>query len=349
MLQISLSHINAIVAATDAEALYVPLQSAIELEHSTIPLYFTAYISIKDGASDAMNFIRNTLYAVFVEEMLHMAIACNVLNAIGGQPQINKPDFIPQFPGPLPMVGNFEVHLAPLSEPQLEIFLDIEEPEKGPIHFPTFDVVGSTETRFATFGQFYRALMTKITQLGEGIFKGDPARQVTSVHIPVFANKLSAVTSAAEAVAALQLIVDQGEGTRQSPLEDGSDDLAHYYRFAQIAKGHKLVRNPDVAEGYSYSGDPIAIEPGSIEDMVSDPKLSQFAAGTPAYMAVNDFNAKYCQVLDQLQQVFDGSPDQFGGVAMFAIKMLGQKVVAITDPATGKKAAPSFEYVGVNT
>jgi hypothetical protein len=46
-----------------------------------------------------------------------MAIVCNVLNAIGGVPQISKPGFIPQYPGALPMIGEFQVHLRPLFKP----------------------------------------------------------------------------------------------------------------------------------------------------------------------------------------------------------------------------------------
>src|SRR5207253_1524611 len=150
----------------------------------------------------------------------------------------------------------------------------------------------------ATIGQFYHALMSKITELGDGIFNGNTARQVTSDHIPVFAGKLSGVTNAAEAVAALQLIVDQGEGTSQSPLDSNGEEFAHFYRFNQIAEGYKLVPNPNVEGGYSYTGDQIEIVPDCVEDMISDPKLKQFAVGTPARQAVTEFNSKYSQILN---------------------------------------------------
>jgi ferritin-like protein len=349
MLRISPDHIAAVAKATNAEALYTPLQNAVELEHSTIPLYFTAYISIKPSATDAMAFIRSTIQSVFLEEMLHMAIACNVLNAIGGQPRINNPDFIPQYPGHLPMVGEFEVHLGPLSGPQLQLFLKIEEPENGPLHFPVAAGVAASTPTFATIGQFYHAIMAKITELGDGIFIGNSLRQVTGAQIPFFAGKLSPVTNAAEAIAALQLIVDQGEGTSQSPLDDAGAVLAHYYRFNQIAEGHKLIPDPRVAEGYSYTGDRIEIKPECIEDMISDPKLAQLKLGTPARQAVAEFNAGYCQILDQLQQVFDGSPGQFSPASMFALSVLGRKVVSTVDAETGKKASPSFEYSEATT
>src|SRR5438270_3048701 len=108
MLYVETERIANIEQASAASDLYESLQAAIELEHSTIPLYFAAYLSLLN--TPAMAFVRSTLRDVFVEEMLHMAIVCNVLNAIGGAPEINKPTFLPQYPGPLPMVGNFEVH-----------------------------------------------------------------------------------------------------------------------------------------------------------------------------------------------------------------------------------------------
>jgi hypothetical protein len=36
-------------------------------------------------------------------------LACNVLNAIGGEPEIAGPDFLPKYPGPLPLgIGGAE-------------------------------------------------------------------------------------------------------------------------------------------------------------------------------------------------------------------------------------------------
>lgn len=37
--------------------------------------------------------------------MLHFAILANVLNAIGGQPEFDKPEFVPIYPDTLPLLG----------------------------------------------------------------------------------------------------------------------------------------------------------------------------------------------------------------------------------------------------
>src|SRR3954471_24254535 len=71
------------------------LQWAIELEHATLPPYMTALYSIEEGANpEAVEVI----HSVFLEEMLHLTLAANILNAIDGEPQLDRPGFMPTFP-----------------------------------------------------------------------------------------------------------------------------------------------------------------------------------------------------------------------------------------------------------
>ena len=60
------------------------LQYAIELEHATIPPYLTALYSLKRGTNRA---IAGLIRGIVIQEMTHMALAANMLNAIGGGPQ----------------------------------------------------------------------------------------------------------------------------------------------------------------------------------------------------------------------------------------------------------------------
>ena len=72
------------------ESLRAHLQIAIELEHATIGLFVRA-VHDRDGANaEAARVIRS----VVMEEMLHMALAANVLNAIGGAPSLNHSKFV---------------------------------------------------------------------------------------------------------------------------------------------------------------------------------------------------------------------------------------------------------------
>ena len=87
------------------------LQTAIEVEHSTIPAYLCALYSIKDGTNQAAAQI---IKSVVLEEMLHMILAANVLNAIGGHPSINHQEFVPNYPH-VPLF-HFEVPLMKFSQ-----------------------------------------------------------------------------------------------------------------------------------------------------------------------------------------------------------------------------------------
>src|SRR4051794_4589696 len=93
------------------------LQTAIELELSTIPPYLVALLSIRNTANrEAADLIRGTM----IEEMLHLALVANVLNAVGGTVQLG-PDNIPSYPLRMNFEGknfkdrDFPVNLAPFS------------------------------------------------------------------------------------------------------------------------------------------------------------------------------------------------------------------------------------------
>src|SRR5260370_36487395 len=91
------------------------LQTAIMLEHATLPADLCAWWSLDDSkpGNDA---IAKIIRGIALQEMLHMGLACNLLKAIGGTPKINAPDFVPRFPDYLPGVNLAEpVDLRPLS------------------------------------------------------------------------------------------------------------------------------------------------------------------------------------------------------------------------------------------
>src|SRR2546423_15046644 len=103
------------------------LQPAFGLDPATTPPYLYALYSLMPGTNREIQYL---LKSVVLEEMSHMALACNVLNAIGGSPQIGGPGFVPVFPGPLP--GGVEDELTvSLERSSLQLvhdgFMAIEE------------------------------------------------------------------------------------------------------------------------------------------------------------------------------------------------------------------------------
>jgi hypothetical protein len=339
-------------SATSAAELRAELQHAVELEHATIPVYLTALFSIKPGANPEA---AGVLRSIVNEEMLHMTIASNVLNAIGGAPVIDHPGFIPVFPGPLPMgIGGLTVGLERLTRGQVySTFMAIEEPE-APISFvvrqprmAAFAALHAPAEEYATIGQFYAALMAQLRTLGPSIFTGDPARQVVdNTWFP--ADQLFAIRTVDDAVRGLTVIVEQGEGTRREPT-DPDHELAHYYRFAEIVYGRRLVRDPRDPQGWSYSGAPVGLDPGGVWPLYANAKSVDYPAGSQVRAISDQFNASYTSLLGALQRTFDGAPGDLArslGV-MFELRLLANKLVATPVPNTSYTGAPTFEYAPI--
>src|SRR5947209_4499291 len=100
------------------------------LEHGTIPVYLTALYSLHPGSnSDAFHVIR----VVAVEEMLHLTLAANLMNAVGGSPDLTAPGFVPDFPAYLPDgETDFQISRQAFSPECIEMFLNIERPADAP-------------------------------------------------------------------------------------------------------------------------------------------------------------------------------------------------------------------------
>lgn len=328
------------------EGLQIALQQAIQLEHATIPPYLYAQYSLKLGTNQQ---IRSLLVSIVLEEMLHMALACNILNAIGGTPSIDDPGMIPVYPGPLPggVEEGLQVPLAPFSLSLVKnVFMGIEQPEE-PINFR----VAATEAEPpTTIGLFYRTIRDHIQQLGSSIFvdPGDQrGRQVTTPDFP----NLIKVTSVDTAVQAIETIVEQGEGTSTSP-DDQLKEVAHYYRFNEIVLGKTLQPNPNATpqtppdQRFFYGDPPIVFTPDGVWPLPTNPKMSDYPENSPARQGCHEFNQAYTDLLHMLHTTFNGQPDTLTTAVdqMDQLNIKATRLVKI-DIGNGKNAGPSFEYI----
>ncbi len=350
MLRIDRAAVDAANEATSADDLAPLVQKAVELEFSTIPPYLTAMLSLKPGRNREIWW---DIHDIVVDEMLHMAIACNLLNALGRRPVIADSDFLPDYPSRLPLGVTDEllVGLEPFSHELLrKVFMEIEEPEKVLV-IPGPSLREALPT-FATIGEFYRELRNKFADLGDTAFAGDPARQLV---VPEWypAERLFAITDAVSAVRAIELIIEEGEGTPTKPL-DPDGDVAHYYRFEAIVRGRRLVRDPSVAIGFSYTGDPYPFDAEGVWPMTPNQVLAALDPKTEARRRANQFQITLSRLLNALQRVFDGEPAHFDAAMgiMFELKLAGQVLagtpVVVNGQPTGLTAGPVFEYVVVN-
>lgn len=348
--------------------LHKHLQSAIELEHATIPAYQTSLFSIKPGTNrEAAGIVAS----VAREEMLHLNIAANVLNALGGAPVIDKPGFIPVFPGPLPMgIGDLRVSLQKLTRGHVyDTFMAIEQPEEdlnlpvkeprlaalaalgasstAPAALATVAAASATpEPEYATIGAFYQAIIVKLRELGGSAFARSSHPQVVdNTWFP--STQLFPVTNVESAVAALSVIIDQGEGTKRSPLESPhGGPPAHYYRFAEIVYARRLVRDPAHPNQFSFSGAPVPLDPAGVWNLLPDAKSVDYAEGTQARRISDRFNYSYTALLRALHETFNGRPEIFAKAmaVMYELKLLGGDLAATRIDGTDYQAAPTFEY-----
>lgn len=111
------------------------LQLAILIEHSTIPPYLTALYSIKDGANA---WASQVVRSIAVEEMLHMIMVCNVMNAVDIQPSVNAPQNFPSYPAKLPLNVDFYVGLEKFSPNSVSTFIAIESPSSPTVEAPVY-------------------------------------------------------------------------------------------------------------------------------------------------------------------------------------------------------------------
>jgi CDGSH-type Zn-finger protein/ferredoxin len=338
------------MAINSIESLQQHLQTAIELEHSTLPPYLCALYSLKDGSNEEA---RAVLQSVALEEMLHLTLAANILNAVGGTPILDSQRLMPSHPTSLPHSdGSITLSLRPFSREAVEGFMAVERPA------PT----GSApeDENYATIGQFYRAideaLMRLSAELGAAaLFRGDPARQVTDALYYGGAGRIIAVTDLDSARRALTEIVTQGEGMDHQSILDGDkdmfhperDEIAHYFRFEQLLLGRAFRRGDTPSSG--PTGDPVGVDWSAVHAMPVNPKSGDYPAGTRTRDGVDCFNSAYCDLLQLLERTFNGLPMllKYATGAMYGLKQWMIDLMTLDLDGTGP-AGPSFEWVSPN-
>lgn len=345
MLKIAPEYVRDLYLAQSAEDLHRLVEQAIRLEFSTIPPYLTAMLSLHPGTNRG---IWGTIHEVVVDEMLHMTIACNILNAVGGRPPLADPSFLPTYPGSLPMgIGDdLVVGLEPFTTDLMKrVFMEIEEPEE-PIHIPTAEAARDLP-QFSTIGAFYTALAHALERLGDSVFVGDPERQ--AVPTTWFGDRAFPILNVADAVRAIALIIEEGEGTPASPL-DPDGEFAHYYRFEEIWRLKRIAPDPSAPGGYSFSGPTIPFDPAAVWPITPNQRLADLDHDSLAGRRASRFSFVFTKLMQALDRTFDGSPERFEAAMglMFELKLAGQALVQLPAIKNGqnteRNAGPTFEF-----
>jgi CDGSH-type Zn-finger protein len=324
------------------------LQGAVALEHATLPPYLYAYYSIVQGTNEDAVAI---LSSVYVEEMLHMALAANLLNAVGGSPKVANVEFVPSYPAPLPLSdASFQISLSRFSPETLAMFMRIERPEEN-------DAPAESD-HFETIGQFYcaieDALESLCASLGEdAVFCGDSQRQITPETLAWYAGgRVVAVYDLASARVAVDEIEEQGEGLKHAEIWDGDrdmfhperDEVAHYFRFDQLVKGRRYQRGDTPQSG--PTGEVIDVDWDSVYPVVENPRVSTYPAGSPARQKAEEFQRLYCETLRQLELAFNGEPLKLNDAIsqMMELRDRAREMVQMPSGDGTTNAGPVFSY-----
>jgi hypothetical protein len=349
---------------TTVQELHRHLHAALQLEHATIPPYLTALYSIHPNTNgEAFRVLR----AVVVEEMLHLTLAANILNAVGGTPDLTAPDFVPEYPAYLPDgETDFQVDLQRFSKAAIDTFLRIERPARAEVAGkPRFvkrrkpvrgslraaRVADNSEEHFYSIGEFYADIAGGLAALQEklgakALFSGDPARQVGPEYYYSGGGEIIKVTDLASAQAAIRLISEQGEGIGGG-IFDFENEISHFYRFEQLKLGRFYQKGdkPGLPTGAAVDVDWNAVYP-----VKTNPRVADFPSGSELRAAASEFNAYYRRFLEMLTKAYAGQPNLLIEAVgeMFRIKEMACRLIRnpIADPG-GEHPAPTFEMSAV--
>ncbi|WJV64584.1 ferritin-like domain-containing protein [Pectobacteriaceae bacterium C52] len=319
------------------------LQKAMVLEHATIPPYLTMLYSLDEHID---NRVPDVIRSVVIEEMLHFVLVANILNAIGGTPTVNSPDFLPDYPAPLPYgIDDIEIQLHAFSQHAIAQAMQIEHPK----HIRP-EVIASHVCSDMTIGEFYiyiaSRLRAAVATFGESaVFCGDPQRQICPEQFQYNqGSRVITVLNLENAVKAIRLISHQGEGTAHSIWRSEDNELAHYFRFNEIHCERRYTLDDTIASG--PTGEPLEIPWHSAVKTHSGAKVSDYPEGE-ARKAIIRFNRHYCELLENLQTGLTGKPQKLMP-AVIAMCSLRDDFRAITaNPYPGDSeyhCAPTFEY-----
>lgn len=334
--------LNKLATSGDAQAL---LQTAIGVEFGTLPPYLYALYSIRPGTNlEAARRIKS----IVLQEMIHLCLGCNILNALGGTPSLDPQSYPGPLPGDIGPDGTpLTIHLYPFSRQAMEQGMKIEEPEDPP-DFPIKALaVTDLSSKAVTIGQFYESLDKLLASLPPSAWT--PHRNQI-VDAQFFPGQLFEVNGYADAHVAIRRIVSEGEGSKNDPL-DFQRELAHYYRFGEIFH-EKVLTLADTPLRYAWGPARLEVDWEAVYPAISDPGNHNFSQEPAAARAAQEAcNAAFTAMVDALQRAVTGVPGALGHAvsAMFELRMAALRafMTPLADPA--RVAGPAFLYRPLHT
>ena len=352
---------------TTLEDLRMSLELAVKVEHTTIPPYLCAMYTLHPGTNlGAHDIIRS----VAMEEMLHMTLAANVLNAVGGHPDIESLKAVPTYPTQLPFNETFDINLARFCPSTIETFLKIESPVATPTPMPLEEcrrfsckmlpkrlqgIYEQMRPKSETIGQFYEHIQEGLAYLvetlgPEAVFTGGPETQIQpGTYYYGGGGRAIVVYDLITANEAIEMIKNQGEGVDATTIGDGDYAIycedwepAHFYRFNQILKGCYYQMGDTVTSG--PTGPTFKVDWDAVYPMIDNPKTAGYPEGSPLREHSLAFNAIYQGLLDVLHEAYNGQPEALepGVALMYDLKYKAQALIKNPIGDGEHNAGPEF-------
>ena len=298
------------ISIPNREQLLYTLTEAAEIEHNLMCCYLYAAWSLKTEPDDDVDAATRAeivkwsraIIDIAIDEMTHLALVANLMNAVGGVAHFGRPNF-PIAPGMLP--AGLVVRLAPFNRDTLQHFIYLERPEGSAEPDAAGFVCVQTYERgqhglrltpaaqdYLTVGHLYRSVEAGLKALVErhgeaAVFCGDPALQVGPDTVTL--DGLIAITDLQTACQALETIVEQGEGA------SAHSDTCHFARFVAIRDA--LDARPDLKPAHPAATNPVMRHPPFPEGRV-------WVSREDARGVIDLGNAAYNHMLRCLSQGF---------------------------------------------
>ena len=349
---------------TREELVYL-LGQACEIEHGLMCEYLYAQFSLKRGLDEGLTpgqlarvqAWEAALIGVTKQEMLHLALATNILTAIGMAPHFERPNF--------PILSRWypegvQIALVPFGERALRHFIYLERPEGMALS----DAAGFAAARHAqpltagdahlaavpqewrTVGHLYRGIEAGLANLcaryGEDAVFIGPARAQAVTEIFEWP-ELMAVTDLASARRAIEIIVEQGEGAR------GDWIRSHFGTFVGILEDLLAVQAADPAFNPARPVEPAFVRlPPDVAAgaLIEDPATAQVAdLANGLYELVLQVLGRYYIHHGETAAEFDTLARTAKHLMNWVMRELGPVLTALpVGPShPGRTAGPTFD------
>lgn len=359
-------------------ALIRRLALASELEHGLCLQYlFTAFSlknSLKEGmTTEEFNYVRKwkaNLLFIGAQEMLHLAQAANLSASIGAGLNVRRPNF-PQRPSYYPT--DLPWGLWPFSRDTIILYALYERPSEfksprpdwlpsdhshdgafaslladAPVNKDPFNYLPSEferpqASRYITIEELYREIAEGFRHIPGEIIVGPPEAQVSGAMVDM--PQLIQVFDREEALRAIRLIIDQGEGSPSDRVD------SHFGLFVDMYSEYMRLKaqRPEFEPARDVQSNPLSrLHPDNTFPgwrLIKDPFTRR----------VNDLNnGIYALMLQMLRRVFHGvdeSEENRRRLSGICMRLMTGLIVPLGETLTqlpmgddrGKFAGPSFE------